>query len=151
MNMKILVDADGCPVVDLTIKIAKEYNLDIVVVKNYAHEIYDDHATIVTVDLSPDSADYYIVNKTEKNDIVVTQDYGLAAMVLAKQGICINQNGFVINKYNIDEQLERRHINRELRRKHQHYTKFKKRESSADAEFEKNLRGLIDKMKGLIK
>jgi len=149
--MKILVDADGCPVVDLTIQIAKEYKIDVLVVKNYAHEIHDDYATIITVDLSPDSADYCIVNKTEKDDIVVTQDYGLAAMVLAKCGICINQNGLVISKDNINELLDRRHIHKELRRKNKYYTKFKKREPSADAEFEKNLRTLIDKMKTLVK
>ena len=61
--MKIYVDADGCPVVDIAIKIAKEYKLEIVVVKNYAHVLNDDYATIVTVDISRDSADYYIVNK----------------------------------------------------------------------------------------
>jgi len=144
--MKIIIDADGCPVVNLTIKIAKEYRIEVIVVKNYAHEIYDDYATIITVDLSPDSADYYIANITKENDIVVTQDYGLAAMVLAKLGICINQNGLIISKDNIDELLRRRHLNSELRRKHKYYTKAKKRESHNDAEFEKNLRALIKKM-----
>ena len=144
--MKILVDADGCPVVDLTIQIAKENKIDVVVVKNYAHDFFDDYATIITVDISADSADYYIVNQTTKNDIVVTQDYGLAAMVLAKDGICINQNGFIISKDNIDELLSRRHINKELRRKHKVYSKFKKRNSKADIQFERNLRDLIKKM-----
>lgn len=144
--MKILVDADGCPVVDLTIQIAKENKIDVVVVKNYAHDFFDDYATIITVDISADSADYYIVNQTTKNDIVVTQDYGLAAMVLAKDGICINQNGFIISKDNIDELLSRRHINKELRRKHKVYSKFKKRNSKADFQFERNLRDLIKKM-----
>lgn len=142
--MKIIIDADGCPVVDLTIKIAKEYKIGVTIVKNYAHEIYDDYATIVTVDLSPDSADYYIVNITEENDIVVTQDYGLAAMVLSKLGICINQNGLIISKDNIDELLRRRHLNSELRRKHKYYTKAKKREPSSNLDFERNLRDLIE-------
>lgn len=143
--MKIIVDADGCPVVDLTIKIAKEYKVGVTIVKNYAHEIYDDYATIITVDLAPDSADYYIVNITEENDIVVTQDYGLAAMVLSKLGICINQNGLIISKDNIDELLRRRHFHSELRRKHKYYTKAKKRESNDNVEFERNLRALIER------
>ncbi|MFA5524219.1 MAG: DUF188 domain-containing protein [Tissierellales bacterium] len=142
--MKIIIDADGCPVVDLTIKIAKEYNLGVTIVKNYAHEIYDDYATIVTVDLSPDSADYYIVNITEDNDIIVTQDYGLAAMVLSKLGICINQNGLIISKDNIDQLLSRRHLHSELRRKHKYYTKAKKRKSIDNVQFERNLRILIE-------
>jgi uncharacterized protein YaiI (UPF0178 family) len=144
--MKILIDADGCPVVDLTIKIGKEYNLDVIIVKNYAHEIEDNYATVITVDLSPDSADYYIVNKSEKNDIVVTQDYGLAAMALSKGAICINQNGLIISSENIDQLLTRRHFNQELRRKHKVYSKVKKRDSKADIQFEKNLKLLIQKL-----
>jgi uncharacterized protein YaiI (UPF0178 family) len=145
--MKILVDADGCPVVDLTIKIAKEYVLDIIIVKNYAHEFYDSYATIITVDISRDSADFYIVNKAEKGDIVVTQDYGLAAMALSKGAICINQNGLIISSKNIDGLLNRRHLNQKLRREQNIYTKFKKRNAQADLQFEESLRKLITNTK----
>ena len=141
--MKILVDADGCPVVNLTIKIAKEYDLDIIIVKNYAHEIHDPYATIITVDISNDSADFSIVNKAEKGDIVVTQDYGLSAMALSKEAICINQNGLIISSKNIDGLLNQRHINQKLRREQNIYTKFKKRNTQADLQFEENLRKLI--------
>lgn len=142
--MKIIVDGDGCPVINLTISIAKYYGINIVVVKNYCHEIYDDYASVITVDKSPNSADFYIANHAVKNDIVVTQDYGLAAMVIAKGAKCINQNGFVISSQNIDELLERRHFNRELRVKHKKYTKFKKRNHESDKNFEKNLKRLIE-------
>ena len=141
--MKIFVDGDGCPVVHLTIEIAKSYGIDIIVVKNYCHEIYDEYATIVTVDKFADSADYYIVNHVNNGDIVVTQDYGLAAMALSKNAACINQNGLIISSENIDELLERRHFNRELRRKYKKYTKFKKRDSESDIHFEKSLKCLI--------
>ena len=96
--MKIYVDADGSPVVDISINIAKTYDLDIVIVKNHAHRIKDDYAEIVSVDIEQDSADFYIVNHISKNDIVITQDYGLAAMCLAKEAIVIHQNGFMIHK-----------------------------------------------------
>ena len=122
--MKIVVDADGCPVVKQSIELAKEFGLEALVVKNYAHVIEDDYATIVTVDISSDSADYYIVNNVSKGDIVVTQDYGLAAMALSRGAICINQNGLVISDRNIDTVLDRRRINREARRKDGKYTKF---------------------------
>ena len=141
--MKILVDADGCPVVDLTIKIAKEYGLNIILVKNYAHEIQDLYATIITVDISKDSADFYIVNNTKKNDIVITQDYGLAAMALSKGAICINQNGLIISSHNIDGLLNHRHINQKIRREQKKYTKFRKRDTSADKKFEESLRKLV--------
>jgi uncharacterized protein YaiI (UPF0178 family) len=142
--MKIFVDADGCPVIDLAIKVAKSYSLEIIIVKNYSHELWNDYATIITVDQSPDSADFYIANNARKGDIVVTQDYGLATMALSKRAFCINQNGLIINSKNIDSLLERRHINRELRRKHHKYTKFKKREAGQDAHFERKLKGLIE-------
>jgi uncharacterized protein YaiI (UPF0178 family) len=143
--MRILVDADGCPVVDIAIKTAKSYDLDIIIVKNFSHELWDDYATIITVDQSPDSADFYIANHAAKGDIVITQDYGLAAMTLAKGALCINQNGLVISYKNIDQLLARRHINREIRRKHNKYTKFKKREPEQDAQFEESLKYLIEK------
>lgn len=142
--MRIFVDADGCPVVDIAIKLAKEYKLEVIVVKNYAHEIQDDYATIVTVDISPDSADYYIVNNLKKGDIVISQDYGFAAMALSKEAICITQNGYVISSDNIDGMLTSRHINQKLRREKGIYSKIKKRDPLANVEFEKGLRDLLD-------
>lgn len=144
--MKIFVDGDGCPVIEISIKVAKSYGLEIIIVRNYCHEIWDDYATIITVDKTPNSADFCIVNKVVKNDIVITQDYGLAAMALSKGTICINQNGLIISSKNIDQLLERRHFNQELRRKHKKYTKFKKRTSQQDIKFEKNLRYLIENL-----
>lgn len=144
--MKIFVDGDGCPVVNLTIEIAKSFEIDIVVVKNYCHEINNEYATIITVDKSRDSADYYIANNVNKGDIVVTQDYGLAAMAIAKNAVCINQNGLIITSDNINQLLGRRHFNQELRRKHNKYTKFKKRSPESDLYFEKNIKFLIQKL-----
>ena len=125
--MRIFIDADGCPVVDETINIAKKLNIPVVIVKNYAHVINSSYAEVVTVDLSSDSADYYIVNHMGKGDIVVTQDNGLAAMALAKEGIVINQNGYIIDNENIDAMLSTRHINRELRQRGVYVCKPKKR------------------------
>ncbi len=142
--MKIYVDADGCPVVDIAINLAKEYKLEIIVVKNYAHVLNDDYATIVTVDISRDSADYYIVNHLQKGDIVISQDYGFAAMALSKGAICITQNGLIISSDNIDGMLNSRHINQKLRREQKIYSKIKKRSPMANIQFEKNLRDLIN-------
>jgi uncharacterized protein YaiI (UPF0178 family) len=143
--MKIYVDADGCPVVDIAIKLAKEYKLEIIVVKNYAHIINDDYATIITVDISRDSADYYIVNKVKRGDIVISQDYGFAAMAMSKEAICITQNGLIISNDNIDGMLNSRHINQKMRREKKIYSKIKKRNPLANVQFEKSLRTLIEK------
>ena len=96
--MEIYIDADGCPVINMAVKIAKHKNIPVTIVKNYAHEIQDDYAKIVTVDISSDSADYYIANHIKKEDLLITQDYGLAAMALARGASCINQNGHVSSK-----------------------------------------------------
>mgnify|MGYP000459658103 FL=1 len=142
--MKIFVDADGCPVVSIAIEVAKEYGIKIVVVKNYSVLLDDPYAEIVSVDISRDSADYYIANRIAKGDILITQDYGLAAMALTRGAYCINQNGLIINDKNIDNMLNRRHFNAELRRKKKIYTKFKKRNTQDDEIFERNLRKLIE-------
>ena len=82
--MVIFVDADGCPVVDTAIGIANGNNIKIVVVKNYAVKLDDPYVKIITVDISNNSADYYIVNRIESSNILVTQDYGLAAIGLGE-------------------------------------------------------------------
>jgi len=143
--MKIIVDGDGCPVVKHTIEICKKREIEVIVVKNINHKIDSDYAEIITVDFSRDSADYRIANITLKGDIVVTQDYGLCAMVISKGGICINQNGKVIDASNIDTLLATRHFNQEQRRKHKkHNSKFKKRDNSMDESFKIALVDMIN-------
>lgn len=65
-------------------------------------------------------------------------------MALSKEAICINQNGLIISDKNIDGLLNRRHINRELRRKEGKYTKFKKRNTNNDTEFKEKFRKLLE-------
>ena len=144
IDMIIYIDADGCPVVDEAIAVAKEFDLEVVVVKNYAHIIKDSYATIVSVDISRDSADFYIVNAINKDDIVITQDYGLAAMCLSKEAIPVNQNGAIYTQSNIDGMLNRRHLHQQLRKQNKYYGKAKKRKSEADKEFELSLRKVLD-------
>ena len=143
--MKIYVDADGCPVVKIAVNIAKEYELDIIIVKNFAHEIHDPYAEVVSVDISRDSADFYIFNKISKGDILISQDFGLFAMVLSKGAICINQNGDLFDNSNIDFILQNRHLSSKLRREQGVYTKFKKREPYMDSLFKNSLEDVIRK------
>ena len=143
--MRIFIDADGCPVVNETVNIAKKSKIPVVIVKNYAHVINSAYAEVVTVDLSSDSADYYIVNHMEKGDLVITQDNGLAAMALAKEGIVINQNGYMIDNDNIDAMLSTRHINRELRQRGVYVSKPKKRVKSNNKKYEITLKNLLEK------
>lgn len=143
--MKIYIDADGSPVVDITVAVAKEYGIETIIVKNYAHQIQSDYAKIITVDVSNDSADFYIVNNIGKDDIVVTQDYGLAALCLSKNALPINQDGLIFTEDNIDGMLNRRFFHAKLRNQGKRHSNAKKRKLIEDEQFELQLRKLIEK------
>ncbi|TCO79436.1 YaiI/YqxD family protein [Marinisporobacter balticus] len=141
--MKILIDADACPVKEIILEVAKEYKVALVMIKNICHELYDDYAKIITVDKGRDMADMVLINNTEKDDIVVTQDYGVAALALARKALVINQNGWLYTNENIDELLSKRHINQQMRRKHKKYTKIAKRTKEDNLKFERKFRELV--------
>ncbi len=144
--MKILVDADGCPVKDIILKVAKEYGVELVMVKNVCHEIYDDYAKIITVEKGKDVADIALINNTGSGDIVVTQDYGVAALALAKKAAAINQNGWVYTDENIEGLLMKRHMNQQMRKKHKKYSKTPKRSKEDDKMFELKFKELVKSM-----
>lgn len=146
--MRIWIDADGCPVVNQTLKIAEKNSIPVTVVKNYAVVIESDYAEVVTVDISKDAVDYFIANHMQKGDLVVTQDYGLAAMVLAKNGKCITQNGRVVHEGNIDFILESRHIGRTARLQNQRGPRHKKRTPEDDQIYEMALKTLLENLEG---
>ena len=113
--MRILIDADGCPVVKESVKIAKEHGLECVIVADTAHRFESDYAKVICVDQGADSADLKIVNLCEKGDVVITQDHGLAAMCLGKNAFVLDQNGMEINAFNIDSLLQSRYESKKLR------------------------------------
>ncbi|PAB59131.1 YaiI/YqxD family protein [Anaeromicrobium sediminis] len=142
--MKILVDADACPVKNIALKVAKEYKIPIIMIKNICHELHDDYAQIITVDQGRDMADIVLINNTKDGDVVITQDYGVAALALSKKAVAINQNGLIYTNENIDGLLMRRHTNQQNRRKHKKYTKVPKRTKEDNERFEKKFRKLIE-------
>lgn len=113
--MTIFIDADGCPVVNLTIQIAKTFSIPVCIICDTSHEIERSGAQTITVSKGADSADFALVNRVEPNDIVITQDYGLAAMCLARSAIPINQDGMIYTQDNMDALLLARHTARKIR------------------------------------
>ena len=103
--MKIIIDADACPVVDIAVKTAKERNLECIIVCDNTHSIQKDGALTVIVDKGADSADCRIANLAKKGDVVITQDYGLAALALGKGSKALNQNGLIYSDSNIENLL----------------------------------------------
>ena len=114
--MKLLIDADGCPVVDITVRIARQHNLECLILCDTAHEFHKEGAATIMVSNGADSVDFALVNLVQKGDVVITQDYGLAAMCLARGAVPLNQNGMVYTDDNIDALLHQRHAARKIRR-----------------------------------
>ncbi len=136
---KILVDADACPVKDIIIEVSKQFNLEVTMFSNFSHElnISEPNVKIIRVDSGADIADFKIANATNKYDIVVTQDYGLATMVLAKQAYVISPRGLVFNNDNIDSLLMTRHINK-VNRRQKKYSSIPKRKQQDNDIFRQN-------------
>lgn len=145
--MRILIDADGCPVVAETVKIAKQNNIEVVIFCDTSHEIVYDGVETITVSKGADSVDFALVNKARKNDIVVTQDYGLSAMVLSRGGVPITQNGLIITDSNITMLLTSRYENKKVRMSGGHTKGPKKRTEADNKAFIIALKTLIEKLK----
>lgn len=141
--MKILIDADGCPVVKQTIEIAKLNNIEVVIFCDTSHIINNDYAKTITVSKGADSVDFALVNQVAKDDIVVTQDYGLAAMVLSKGGKPITQNGMIISDSNLTMLLTTRHESKKARMAGAHLKGPKKRTNENDIVFCDALKNMI--------
>ncbi len=116
MTLQILVDADGCPVVKETIALGKKYAVPVTLITDTAHIMEREGATTITVEKGSDSADFKLVNLVKRGDVVITQDYGLAAMALSKGAHVLNQNGSQYSEENIDGLLMSRHIGKKIRR-----------------------------------
>ena len=140
---QILVDADGCPVVNETIAAAKKYSVPVTLIVDTAHVMNREGATTITVDKGSDSADFRLVNMVKKGDVVITQDYGLAAMALGKGAYILNQNGSRYTNENIDGLLMTRHIGKEFRRTGGRTKGPAKRSKEQDLRFIEALEGLL--------
>lgn len=141
--MRIIVDADACPVKEIILEKAKKYNIPVTMVTDTSHIMYGMPCEVVTVDKGRDSADIAIANLVKKGDIAVTQDYGLACMLLAKGSNIINQNGFLYTNENIDALLMRRHISAKQRRSGKKSGHVNARTAEDDKRFAECLEKLI--------
>ena len=100
--MELFIDADGCPVTNIAVALAKKRGIPCTLLCDTAHEMQRDGAKTITVSKGADSVDFALVNLVQKGDIVVTQDYGLAAMCLSRGAVPIHQDGMVYTNENID-------------------------------------------------
>lgn len=141
--MRILIDADGCPVVDIAVKSAKEYKVECIILCDTSHFFQKDDATTIMVSKGADSVDFVLVNMLQKGDIVITQDYGLAAMCLARHAIPISQNGLVYSDDNMDALLSQRHVAKKIRLSGGRLKGHPKRKACQNETFKETLEGCL--------
>lgn len=146
--MKILVDADACPVTRIVETIAREQNIPVVLLCDTNHVLSSDYSEVKVIGAGADAVDFALLNQCSKGDIVVTQDYGVAAMILGKGAYGIHQSGKWYTNENIDQMLMERHLAKKERMgKGKHHLKGPaKRTEEDDRRFEESLRKLIEKV-----
>lgn len=113
--MKIIIDGDACPSIPFIESVAKKYSIEVIIFCDVNHLIKSDYSTVRIVDKGFQSVDMYVVNNTTEGDIVVTQDYGVAALCLGKKAKVISTNGTLFTDDNIDVFLRDRHIAQAIR------------------------------------
>ena len=143
--MQIFVDADACPVVDIVEKIAKEYNVPVTLLCDTNHVLSSAYSEVVVVGAGADAVDYKLISICHKGDIVVSQDYGVAAMALGKGAYAIHQSGKWYTDDNIDQMLMERHLSKKARRSSRkcHVKGPKKRTEEDDERFAQSFEKML--------
>lgn len=144
-DFTIFVDADACPVVREIEKVAKKYQISVILLCDTNHVLTSDYSEVKVIGAGADTVDFALINICKKGDVVVTQDYGVAAMALGKGAFAIHQNGKRYTNENIDSMLMKRHIAKESRRKtaKHHFKGPKKRTKEDDKRFEEAFEELL--------
>ncbi|MGI5857276.1 MAG: YaiI/YqxD family protein [Candidatus Merdivicinus sp.] len=142
--MRILVDADACPVREIILREAKRRGIPVIMIIDTSHELHDDYSQVITVDKGRDSADFKLISLLLPTDIVVTQDFGVAAMALGKGARALNQNGMAYTAENMDRLLFERHLGQKIRRGGGRTGNPRKRTPDDDRAFETELIRLLN-------
>ena len=143
--MHIYVDADACPVIGIVERIAKSHNIAVTLLCDTNHYLTSDYSEVVHVGAGADAVDFKLISLCEKGDLVVTQDYGVAAMALSKGAYAIHQSGKWYTNENIDQMLMERHLNKKARRASgkNHLKGPRKRTSEDDEHFRESFEKMI--------
>lgn len=142
--MRILVDADACPVREIILREAKRRGIPVIMIIDTSHELHDGYSQVITVDKGRDSADFKLISLLLPTDIVVTQDFGVAAMALGKGARALNQNGMAYTAENMDRLLFERHLGQKIRRGGGRTANPRKRTPDDDRAFETELIRLLN-------
>lgn len=141
--MQLIIDADGCPVTDIAVTLSRSYQIPCLILCDTAHCFERSGATTLVVDKGADSVDFALVNRVLPGDIVITQDYGLASMCLARGARVMHQDGWEYTQDNIDALLLVRHESRKHRAAGGRFRGPKKRTAQQNAAFQNALDALL--------
>lgn len=142
--MKIVIDGDACPSISIIEKIAKEESIEVLIFCDIHHYINSDYSTVKVVDSGFQSVDMHVVNNAFEHDIVITQDYGVAAMCLPKKTFVLNPKGYRYTDENISRLLEERHLSQKIRRGGGKTLNPKKRSKEDETRLIVNLKKIIE-------
>ena len=150
--MRILIDGDACPVVDSIIELTAETGIFVHIYRSYAHYSHQDfptHVKVYYIDGGRDAVDFALVKAMSSEDLIVTQDYGLASIALQKARYVMHHLGYLYTQENINQLLLQRYYNQQERRKTRRYAKGPKPFSQTQRlQFEASFQSIIDKEKG---
>jgi hypothetical protein len=150
LEVRIYVDADACPVVGIVERLAKQYEVPCTLLCDTNHVLSSQYSDVKIIGAGADAVDFALINLCNKGDIVVTQDYGVAAMALGKGAYAIHQNGRWYTNENIDMLLMQRHVTKKARRSsHKNHLKGPAKRTGEDdtrfaESFEKMVRKAMD-------
>ena len=130
--MMIYIDADACPVTRIAEDIARKHNIPVTLLCDTNHVLASDYSAVKVIGAGPDAVDFALINLCRRGDIVVTQDYGVAALALGKGARAIHQSGKWITDENIDGLLMDRHLAKKARRSGKHHLKGPARRTEED-------------------
>lgn len=145
MSATVFIDADGCPVVDAAVKIANRTGLACMILCDTSHIFNKEGAQTITVSKGADSVDFALVNRLKSGDLVITQDYGLAAMCMARGAVPVSQDGMIYSDDNIEALLLSRHTAKKIRMGGGRLKGNSKRTAEQDKQFEKVFCELCEK------
>lgn len=117
--MRFVIDGDGSPVKEEIIQLGQEFAIPVLIVTSVDHyttKEYPDFVEFIYVDKGADRADYQIVKEIEPGDILITQDYGLASLVLPKKARVFHHSGKEYLLETIDYLLNQRYLGAQMRK-----------------------------------
>ena len=142
--MTIYIDADACPVTRIAEDIARKHGIPVTLLCDTNHVLTSDYSTVKVIGAGADAVDFALINLCQRGDIVITQDYGVAALALGKGAKAIHQSGKWFTDDNIDGLLMDRHLAKKARRSGKHHLKGSaKRMEEDDKRFAESFERLI--------